>query len=128
MGIKKKTTVCRTVLNYPITAKITPLDNGVHILLTGGCRTHIGAVSICDREGLHTIELPGHRESVVSTGWAKSLHRLWSLPVTVACGIHYENASKYEIQAVLAAVESLREELEHGELEIRQIGNNVSSS
>lgn len=112
MEIKQKITVCRTVLNSPITAEITPLDSGVHILLTGGCRSHIGAVSICGSEGLRTIELPGHREGVVSTGWAESLHCAWEIPVTVACGIHYENASREEIQEVLAAVASLREELE----------------
>lgn len=26
---------------YPITASVSLLDDGIHVLLTGGCRTHV---------------------------------------------------------------------------------------
>ena len=42
-----------------------------------------------------------HREGVVSAKWAATLHHAWDCPVTVACGIHYDQASKEEIRIVV---------------------------
>lgn len=107
----KKTTYRRSVLGYPITAEITMLDVGVHILLAGGALTHIGAVSICGRDGLQTIEEKNHKESIISAGWAGRLYQAWNCPVTVSCGIHYDHISGKEIQIIVKETEHMLEEI-----------------
>lgn len=104
-------TLTRTVLGYPVTAELTVLDNGLHVLLTGGCKTHIGAVSICDQDGTQTLELPAHREKLVSIQWAERLYAACRRPVTAACGIHYDLASREDIKEILAATDSMLEEM-----------------
>lgn len=32
-----------TILNRPVNCTVTPLDDGIHVLLTGGDKGHIGA-------------------------------------------------------------------------------------
>lgn len=107
----KKVTYRQTVLNYPITAEISALNQGVHILLVGGMKTHIGAVSICSDGGLHTMEEEGHRESAVSARWAQVLFETWGCPVTVACGIHYDHISREKIRLILDETEVMLEQV-----------------
>ncbi|WP_294145057.1 hypothetical protein [uncultured Clostridium sp.] len=108
----KRVTYRQTVLNYPITAEISVLNQGIHILLVGGMKTHIGAVSICSADGLHTMEEDGHRESAVSARWAQALFEVWGCPVTVACGIHYDYITKEKIGLILDETEVMLEQVE----------------
>ena len=107
----RKTTYQRIVLGYLVTAEITRLNDGFHILLVGGSRTHVGAVSTCSGSEVLTIEEKHHREGVVSAKWADTLHRAWNCPVTVACGIHYDHASKEEIRIVVEETDIMLAEI-----------------
>ena len=88
-----------TVLGHPLRAELTPLDDGLHVLLTGGCRTHVGAVTLAD-PGLppRTLLRETHRDDVLSTLWASALADALRTPTCVACGIRYDNA------AILSAI------------------------
>lgn len=107
----KRVTYRQTVLNYPVTAEISVLNQGIHILLVGGMKTHIGAVSICSADGLQTMEEKGHRESAVSARWARVLYEAWGCPVTVACGIHYDHISKEKIRLIMDETEVMLEQV-----------------
>lgn len=107
----KRVTYRQTVLNYPVIAEVSVLNQGVHILLVGGMKTHIGAVSICSAGGIHTMEEDGHRERAVSGRWARVLFEAWGCPVTVACGIHYDGISTEEIRLILDETEVLLEQV-----------------
>ena len=109
----------KTVLGHPLRAELTALDHGVHILLTGGERTHVGAVSICNEEGVQTLELRGHKESILSALWAGRLYQTWDIPVTVVCGIHYDNATKEELCLIVEAAGEMLEEVVTGENVLR---------
>lgn len=92
----------------PLRVQFTPLDSGVHILLTGGQRSHVGAVGLAQNGVLvDSAVYPTHREAVVAQRWAKELSARLNTSVTVACGIHYDNSTHEQIEAVLERCERL---------------------
>ncbi len=98
------------IFGYSIRAEVQSLDNGFDVGIFGGCSTHVGAVSMAEPEGgVQTMERPGHRDRFVSEPWALRLAQAWRAPVCVRCGIHYDNASPVQIQAILAACGGLLE-------------------
>lgn len=105
-------TDCRTLFGYPISCRLEILDAGIHVLLTGGCRTHIGAFSSAVLDGsVETRVFPGHKDHFVSEPWAKSLAAKTGQPVLVVCGIHYDNASKDEICQIMKATDEMLSDL-----------------
>lgn len=105
----------RTLFGADITAQVTLLDEGVHVLLTGGGRSHVGAVALAENGKLTGgAAYPGHREGQVAERWAAVLSGARRVPVTVACGIHYDNATRGQIDAVLQTCEALLEETLQG--------------
>ncbi|MGM9618222.1 MAG: hypothetical protein ACI3W8_00060 [Oscillospiraceae bacterium] len=98
----------KSVLDYPIRAEVTQLDDGWDMGVFGGCKTHVGAVTLAEPGGgADTLERPGHRDSVISDRWARELAERLRAPVCVRCGIHYESATKEQLAAVTAACEEL---------------------
>ncbi len=104
--------VQRQVYGYDIEACITKMDRDIHILLTGGCLPHTGAVSIFE-EGKEAgaIQLRGHKDGVVSSRWAKELSEIFPCRVTVVCGIHYDNASGRMLQEIVGQTEDMLQEV-----------------
>lgn len=105
-------TLSETVLGHPIWVCAAPLDDGWDVSVTGGCRTHVGAVSLAaPGEAAGTLQRPGHRDAAVAERWAAALAEAWHAPVCVRCGIHYHAASQSDIAAILAACDRLLERL-----------------
>lgn len=101
----------RTLFGADIAAQVTVLDEGVHVLLTGGECTHVGAVALArNGELLACPSFPGHREQVVCERWARSLSEHTGGCAAVACGIHYDHITPEGIQAVLDVCDKLLEE------------------
>ena len=112
--------VTQQVLGQQIRAEAVILDQGIDIGITGGSRTHVGAVALVEPDGqVQTLLRQGHKDDVVSLRWAKSLSQLTGRPVCVRCGIHYDNASKEDVAVILAGCEELlrtmEEHLKQGE-------------
>lgn len=101
----------RALFEKEIAAELRVLDSGCFVLLTGGDERHVGAVSMA-RDGClcSTGEFPGHREAVVAQTWAVALSRKTGY-ATVACGIHYDNADRAQIRAILETADSLLAEI-----------------
>ena len=106
-------TVERTVGGWPLRAGLTRLDDGLHVLLTGGCRSHIGSVTVAEptREE-RTIALPGHREAEVSRRWAAALAGRFRCRTAVVCGIHYDNLTRPQLADVLEGLEQMLRQIE----------------
>ena len=103
----------KMLMGYQLEARCSILDEGIHVLLTGGSRTHVGAVSFCfPGEQAQTVQFPGHRDGVVSEKWAECLCRKLDTPVTVNCGIHYDNVDKEDICRIVAETEEMLAQLE----------------
>jgi beta-phosphoglucomutase len=85
-------------------------ESGIQVLLTGGDRPHIGAVSVIgpDTE-LCSITFPGHKETVISEKWARTIYGQIKpeQPVVVSVGIHYDGITKQEIDRVLEKTDEL---------------------
>ena len=103
----------KKLMGYQLKARCSILDEGIHVLLTGGSRTHVGAVSFCfPGETVQTVQFPGHRDGVVSKKWAEYLCRKFCTLVTVNCGIHYDNVCKEEICQIVAETEEMLTQIE----------------
>jgi hypothetical protein len=100
---------------FEIMACVTKLDDGLNVLVTGGSKTHIGAISYAaPGESPKTIALPGHKDHVISEHWALALANAFDCPAAVECGVHYENASKEQIEEIVLSCEGLLEEIRKG--------------
>ena len=89
---------------------LRPLLESLHVLLAGGDSSHIGAVGMaCFGKLLHSWAFPGHREQVVCKEWAARLSAVVFCNVTVACGIHYDNASKEQIDTIVTLSRAMLE-------------------
>lgn len=98
----------RTLYGKEIVARITCLDQGLVILLAGGDKSHVGAVTVAGETGtLNTIQLPGHKEAVLSERWAGAVFEKFQVPVVVEAGIHYDEASKEQIFKVVETAEEM---------------------
>lgn len=98
----------RSVLGRPVCCTLTQLDDGIHVLLTGGDLSHIGAVSVCDpAKAPETITLPGHKEQYITEPWAKAIANAARQRCCVVCGIHYDSASPEDIRRILSETDQL---------------------
>ena len=77
------------------------------LLVTGG-EAHVGAVAVWDSAkdgGLKAeIEMSGHREGPLAGECASILGRATGRTVVAVVGIHQDNASRKEIEAIVANV------------------------
>lgn len=98
-----------------IYAEIRLLDDGsVNILLSGGDRSHIGAVYIRNEKKeivKHSFE--GHKDYVLAEQWMEELGTVASGSLVISVGIHYDNISLKEIEKIQ---EISREMLKEGYL------------
>lgn len=93
---------------YELNAMIIRLDYGIQVVLTGGEKSHVGSVTVSDEEGcLHTVTIPGHKETILSEQWASNLGKAFGVPVVVTVGIHYEKLSQEGIQQILSVCNEL---------------------
>ena len=101
----------RTLFGADIVAQITVLDEGVHVLLAGGERSHVCALALAQSgERLACPSFPGHKEQAVAERWACLLSERTAGCVTAACGIHYDHITPEKIQSVLDVCDKLLEE------------------
>lgn len=93
------------------TVKIEKLDEGYDISLTGGDRTHVGAVAIAEADGkVMTMEREGHKDLALAKLWAVELSHVLHETVCVRCGIHYDVFSKDMLKDIYDASEALLKE------------------
>jgi len=97
---------------YPLSCKISLLDDGMHVLLVGGCSTHIGSISVAEPgQEMCSTRYPGHKDHVVGDKWARTLADKRSGRTVVVCGIHYDNLSAEDISEIVALTDRMLEEL-----------------
>lgn len=92
------------------------------ITITGGNRPHIGSVSIAIPRASLTgsgkmsattsvFNVTGHKDDVVGTKVAGMLAAQFNNIVTVSCGIHFDNITSAQMEAVLQAPEIILQEI-----------------
>lgn len=97
-----------TYKTKPIFADVIVLDEGVHISVYGGDKSHIGAIAVLSLDGeISLIEFPEHKEGIICENWAKKLKQIGIMPAVIEAGIHYDDLSKEEIREVLLVTDQL---------------------
>ncbi len=110
--MRKRLCVERSVLDFPIEAEALILDDGVQVTITGGCRSHVGSVTAAEPDGsVRSLTFPGHKDQIVGERWAKTLAERLRRRTAVTCGIHYDGLSRENIATVVAAADTLLEQL-----------------
>ena len=108
--------------------------NGIHLILEcrevgsdllvsifGGDEYHIGGVAIAYPTQSHyrdavtitlnSISFPGHKDYIVANSTAEAIAKALEKSVVVTAGIHVDNASREQIEAIVAAVNEMTEDL-----------------
>lgn len=108
-------TVSRSILGYAITAKAEKIGPDWLVMISGGCAHHIGSTSVAWPESgevrIQSTVLPKHKDHIVGELFAVRLASKLGCCVSASCGIHYDNLSAEEIDAVVACAERLLEDL-----------------
>lgn len=100
-----------TLFGADITAQVTLLDEGIHVLLIGGSRNHVGAVALAQNGKLLACpSFPGHKEQIICQRWAQAISKEVGGCAAVCCGIHYDHITSEKIQSVLDVCDKLLEE------------------
>jgi len=102
---------CRIMLN------LIDTGNGIHGLLTGGEKPHVGGVVLAlprpslRGEGWSTdvyiTPVPGHKDVDVARTVAEMLTRELRLPVAITAGIHSDNLSPEELCKIICHCDTL---------------------
>lgn len=96
------------------------LGKDLLIAIYGGDEHHIGGVATAFPTQSHyrdaitvsvsTLTLPGHKDYVVANEAAEKICKAIGVPIVVTVGIHYENASKEDIEEIVSVVNALVDE------------------
>ncbi|MCD6522184.1 MAG: hypothetical protein J7K68_00385 [Candidatus Diapherotrites archaeon] len=86
---------------------VDELDDGI-VLTLGGGKSHIGAIATSRGE---CVELDDHKEGPLALKFAKAVSEKLGRPVVCVAGIHYDNATKEDIDQILKDADALLEEL-----------------
>lgn len=91
------------------------------IAIYGGDEHHIGGVATAYPTESHyrdattvsvsTLTLPGHKDYVVANSAAEKICKALKIPTIVTVGIHYDNATKKEIEEIISVVNALVDEI-----------------
>ncbi len=107
----------RHVGEHTIRLEALSVGNDLVVIISGGDVPHVGSISVgftspsqfrdAQTKGVSTISLPGHKDYVLSTTIAERLIHELDRSVIVNVGIHIDNATKTEIDAIIKTTEEI---------------------
>jgi hypothetical protein len=83
----------------------TVATNTISVVLPQHIPQRVTTVSVS------TLTLPGHKDYVVANTSAEQICKALKVPTVVTVGIHYDNASKKEIEEIISVVDTLVDEV-----------------
>lgn len=82
--------------------------NDLCVLITGGDKPHVGAVSVYSKEeGIKTISLKNHKDYIIGETFINSINDIFNGNISVSSGIHIDNISKQQIDDVYKCCNSI---------------------
>lgn len=98
-----------------ITAQLSLMEEGIDLLITGGDKSHIGAVEIANPDGkLFCVNFPTHKDDVIAGKWCRELWNRYKVQTVVSVGIHYDAATRELIEEILNETDKMMEKLLNG--------------
>ena len=103
--------------SHTIFLDVKEIGNDLLIAIYGGDAHHIGGVAVAYPTQSHyrdattvsvsTMTLPGHKDYVVANTAAEKISKALEIPTIVTVGIHYNNATKKDIDEIISVVDAL---------------------
>ena len=103
--------------SHTIFLDVKEIGNDLLIAIYGGNAHHIGGAAVAYPTPSHyrdamtvsvsTMTLPGHKDYVVANTAAEKICKALETPTIVTVGIHYDNATKNDIEEIISVVDSL---------------------
>jgi hypothetical protein len=107
--------------NHTIYLEVKEIGEDLLISIHGGDEHHIGGVSIAyitpshyrdaSTVSLSSLTFPGHKDYVVANTAAEKICKRLERSTVVTVGIHYNNATKKDIEEIIKAVDDLVDDL-----------------
>ncbi len=102
---------------HSIIIDVKEIGDDFLVAVYGGDAHHIGGVAVAYPTPSHyrnattvsvsTLTLPGHKDYVVANTAAERICKVLGAPTIVTVGIHYDNATKQDIDEIISVVETL---------------------
>ncbi len=106
---------------HTIFLSVKEIGKDLLIAIYGGDAHHIGGAAIAYPAPSHyrdattvsvsTMTLPGHKDYVVANTAAEKICKALNTPTIVTVGIHYDNATKNEIDEIISVVDALVQDI-----------------
>lgn len=110
--MEKKIEIQKVILEKPVYVEMIVTEAGIQVLVAGGDKGHIGAVSIVNPQGeLVSHCFLGHKEDKITEKWANAIYAKAGVAVVVSAGVHYNHISKEQIISVLDTTDALLSEV-----------------
>lgn len=92
---------------HRVWAEVIVAGEDLVIVIGGGERPHVGSLSIAVAEGAPiSVSVPGHKDYIVSDGWARRVFEETGKACVVVAGLHVDNAKESDIGMLLKNSES----------------------
>ncbi|MCM8710318.1 hypothetical protein M2651_04665 [Clostridium sp. SYSU_GA19001] len=106
--------ITRTKERINLKLDVIYLGEDLCIILTGGDKPHLGAVTVGSNQVKeHTFCFPHHKEDYITKLVYSLITESFDKNVIVCCGIHFDNISKEEITEVISLCKEMILELKH---------------
>ena len=97
---------------YKVTLEKISIGPDLLYILKGGEKPHIGGMILCtSKDSIDVIRLGTHHDHIVLEPIAKKAWEKYKTSIAVVGGIHIENATKEEIDTIVANCRQLHEYL-----------------
>lgn len=97
--------------NIKIKLEAIYAGNDICVLITGGDKAHVGAISVYSKEeGIRTISLKNHKDYIIGELFINSIKEEFSGNISVSCGIHVDNIKKDQIRDIYKICNNIFEE------------------
>lgn len=102
----------RNIGRININLKVMYVGEDLLIVLSGGDRPHIGAISYGGvNDENKTVALKHHRDDVISDLFSRKISSVFKGNYVICAGVHLDNITKDEILQVKSLSEELLEEI-----------------
>lgn len=94
------------ILGKAVYISLSRTDCGIDVFITGGDRTHIGAVTVVNEKAdIWNRCFEGHKDDYISKEWAVTLYKKYMVPVVASVGIHYDQIDSDGIRCIVDGLE-----------------------